>query len=363
MGYLLMAGYDNYHQVLLQMEQFGITLKAKDVESFPKRLDKRITCGENGKDYYKLHEFRPESGGLYLSGYFGTYRNGGSFEKVAIDWKPMAEEERARQKAERAAAQARAAAERQAEIANAAAEAITIWRKGARDGVASPYLERKRVKPEACRWLREQLVLRWPADRAGDDDTVVRLVGGTLLLPLVRLDYPRDQALRGLQFVRPDGGKIYLRGFEKPGCCVRLGDVEGAALNLLLVCEGYATGLTIRMATGHRLPVFVAFDAGNLAHVVPLLRGLYPNTHRILICADDDWRTKDKRTGALTNPGRTAAKKVAREVPGCDFLTPVFGPDRGEKDTDFNDLHVLSGLDVVKRQLDGVINVMGRVYG
>lgn len=358
-----MSFYENLQQVLLQMEQFGIALKDKDVQAFPKRLDKRVTCGQGGKDYYKLHEFRPDSGGLYLTGYFGTYRHGGSFEKVVPDWKPMAEEERARQKAEREAAQARAAAERAAEIANAAAEAITIWRKGVKEGVASPYLERKQVVGEACRWLREQLVLRWPGDRPGEADTVVRLVGGTLLVPLVRLDYPKDQALRGLQFITPDGAKIYQRGFEKPGSCVRLGSVDGAALALLLVCEGYATGLTIRMATGHRLPVFVAFDAGNLAHVVPLLRSLYPSTHRILICADDDWRTRDRRTGKLLNPGRTAAKKVAREVPGCDFVYPVFGPERGEKDTDFNDLHVLDGLDAVTRQLDGVINVMGRVYG
>lgn len=357
-----MQSYENYHAVLQQMAAFGIELRDLKDAGFPKKIALKVTCGKGGKDWYKVYEFERD-GRTYLTGSFGTYRQGGSGQKIEVEWAPLSQAERDRLQAERIAVRARASAVRQAEIANAAAEAITIWRKGVKEGVASPYLGRKQVQPEACRWLREQLVLRWPAERMGDDDTVVRLVGGTLLLPLVRLDYPRDQALRGLQFIRPDGGKIYLRGFEKPGCCVRLGDVEGAALNLLLVCEGYATGLTIRMATGHHLPVFVAFDAGNLAHVVPLLRRLYPSTHRILICADDDWRTMDRRTGQLTNPGRTAAKKVAREVPGCDFLTPVFGPDRGEKDTDFNDLHVLSGLDVVQRQLDGVINVMGRVYG
>jgi putative DNA primase/helicase len=357
-----MSGYDNLQQVLLQMEQFGIVLKDKDLAAFPKRLDKRVTCGQGGKDYYKLHEFRPDAGGLLLVGYFGTYRQGGSFEKVAVDWKPMGEEQRARQKADRDAAQARAAAERQAEIANAAADALTIWRKAVPDGVASSYLERKGVRGESCRYLREQLVMRWPGERPGDEDTVVRLVGGTLVLPLVRLDYPKQEALRGLQFIRPDGAKLYLRGFDKPGCCVRLGAVEGAALNLLLVCEGYATGLTIRMATGHRLPVFVAFDAGNLAHVVPLLRKLHHH-HRILICADDDWRTKDKRTGVLTNPGRTAAKKVARDVSSCDFVYPVFGVGRDEKDTDFNDLHMRAGLDAVARQLSGVVGAMGKKYG
>jgi putative DNA primase/helicase len=361
MGYALMAGYENYHQVLQQMAAFGIELQDRKDAGFPKKIAAKVTCGKGGKDWYKVYEFERD-GRTYLTGSFGTYRHGGSGQKIDVEWAPLSQAERDRQKADRAAAQARAAAERQAEIANAAAQAIDIWRKGVREGVESAYLARKQVQPEACRWLREQLVLRWPGHRPGDDDTVVRLVGGTLLLPLVRLDYPKHDALRGLQFITPDGAKIYLRGFEKPGCCVRLGDVASAAANLLLFCEGYATGLTIRMATGHRFPVFVAFDAGNLAHVVPLVAAMYPQ-HRSLICADDDWRTKDKRTGALTNPGRTAARKVAREVPGCDFLTPVFGPDRGEKDTDFNDLHVLAGLDVVKRQLDGVIDVMGRVYG
>jgi len=38
-----MAGYENFHQVLAQMEQFGIVLKDKDVTAFPKRLAKRVT--------------------------------------------------------------------------------------------------------------------------------------------------------------------------------------------------------------------------------------------------------------------------------------------------------------------------------
>lgn len=362
MGYArAMLNYENYHDVLQQMAAFGIEMQDRKDAGFPKKIAAKVTCGKGGKDWYKVYEFERD-GRTYLTGSFGTYKGGGSYQKISVEWAPLPQAELDRLKAERTAARERAAAERQAEIANAAAEAITIWRKGVKDGVASPYLERKQVVGESCRWLREQLVLRWPAERPGDDDTVVRLVGGTLVLPLVRLDYPKHEALRGLQFIRPDGAKIYLRGFDKPGCCVRLGEVEGAALNLLLFCEGYATGLTIRMATGHRFPVFVAFDAGNLAHVVPLVAGLYPQ-HRSLICADDDWLTKDKRTGALTNPGRTAAKKVAREVPGCDFLTPVFGPERGEKDTDFNDLHVLAGLDAVKRQLGSVIQAMGRKYG
>jgi putative DNA primase/helicase len=356
-----MAGYDNLHQVLLQMQQFGIELKNTDAVGFPKRIGKRVTCGKGGKDWYKVYEFTPDAGGLYLTGSLGTYRHGGSFEKIEVDWKPLGDAERERLKAERAAAAARAAAERAAEIANAALQAIDIWRKGSRTG-RSEYLERKGLQGESCRYLAEQLILRWPAERPGDEDTVVRLTGGTLLLPLVRLDYPKEEALRGLQFIKPDGFKLYLRGFDKPGCCVRLGEA-GDAPRLLLVCEGYATGLSIRLGTGHEFPVFVAFDAGNLAHVVPLLRGMYPLV-RLLVCADDDWKTFDPKTGRLNNPGRTAATKVAKATPGCDLVWPVFNvATRQVKDTDFDDLRQREGLHTVRRQLRGVIEQMGRVYG
>ena len=117
------------------------------------------------------------------------------------------------------------------------------------------------------------------------------------------------------------------------------------------------------MATDKAHPVFVALDAGNLAHVVPLLRKLYPHT-RILILADDDWLTKDQHTEELVNPGRTAARLVARKVEGCDLVWPIFkAATREEKDTDFNDLHVREGLDAVRKQLTGVVTMMARRYG
>ena len=144
---------------------------------------------------------------------------------------------------------------------------------------------------------------------------------------------------------------------------MRLGVADATLSALLLVCEGYATGLTLRMATHRQHPVFVALDAGNLAHVVPLLRALFPHS-RILVCADDDWLTKDQHTGELVNPGRTAAKVVAKQVPGCDFVWPIFRESTREaKDTDFNDLHMREGLGAVQAQLSGVVTAMARRYG
>jgi len=356
---------DNLNAVLHQMEAFGIELRDVDKGRIASlggsaHEGKRKTCGKKGKDWFKLYVFRPQSGGSYITGSFGTYRHGGSWEKVEHDWAPLSEADRERQARERAAAAQRAAAERAAEIANARMDAAIHWRQGVKEGL-SPYLQNKGVVGESCRYLPQPLTLRWPG-REGEPDTVVRLPAGTLLLPLVRYDLPREEALRGIQFIRPDGQKVYLRGFDKPGSSLRLGTVE-ASTQLLLVVEGYATGLTVRTAIERRFPVYVAFDAGNLAHVVPLLRELHPEL-RILICADDDWQTKDQRTQRLTNPGRAAAKAIAKQVPGVDVIYPVFDDARRElKDTDFNDLQMRQGLEVVQRQLETVVRMMERVHG
>lgn len=330
---------DNLQDVLLQMQQFGIELRDKDL---PLRLDtpRSVTCGAKGKDWYKLYTFRPDAGGTYIVGTFGTYRHGGSSAKVEVHWQQLSDVERERMQAERAAKKLKAETARREAVELAALGAAELLGRARRTG-ASPYLARKGVQGEACRYLPD----------------------GTLVLPLLRYDLPLEQRLRGVQRILPDGTKLYTKDFDKPGCSCRLGTVDAALSPLLLVCEGYATGLTVRMATHRQYPVFVALDAGNLHHVVPMLRGLYPRS-RILIAGDDDWKTRDRRTQELTNPGRTAALSVAKQVPGCDFVVPVFScAERGPKDTDFNDLHRLQGLDAVRQQLQGVVMAMARFYG
>lgn len=328
---------DNYHQVLHQMEQFGLQLRAKDLMRFPV-LSRRTTCGAGGKFWYKLYEFSPRAGGRFIVGSFGSYRSG-EHEKVDVDWAPLGEAERERFRAEREAADTKADAERAESAAQAARSARDIWREASPEGV-SPYLQRKGLEGESCRYQPD----------------------GTLVVPLLRYDLPRAEALQAVQRVLPDGRKFYSKGFSKPRCAVRLGTLEPAP-RLILVCEGYATGLSIRLGVDSAFPVFVAFDAGNLAHVVPMLRELYPLV-RLLVCADDDWRTLDPSTGRLNNPGKAAARTIAREVPGCDIVWPVFdAARRQEKDTDFDDLRQRQGLAVVRRQLHGVIQAMGQVYG
>src|SRR5690242_253751 len=117
------------------------------------------------------------------------------------------------------------------------------------------------------------------------------------VIPLLRNDRPRAAALR-MQRIYPEPTADAAASEELHGS-IRLGEVD-AGTPLVMVCEGYATGLSLRMATDHQIPVYVALDAYKLVHVVETLRRLHPKAH-LLICGDDDWKSADH---GGPNPGR-----------------------------------------------------------
>ena len=67
--------HDNYDDVVQQMEDFGITFRTRDL---PLQVDRprKKTCGKGGKFWYRLYEFRPNAGGAYLVGAYGSYASG-----------------------------------------------------------------------------------------------------------------------------------------------------------------------------------------------------------------------------------------------------------------------------------------------
>lgn len=311
------------HDVVTQMLAAGL-----DSPPTPLSLDGRVVrFGPKQAHWYRLREMRTHTGRHVVVGSFGNWR-GQERHRVDVDWAGIGEEERAELQQRREAAEVAARAARNAESVRAAMSAAELWHEGRRDG-RSAYLERKLVTPEACRFMED----------------------GSILVPLLRYDAPRHDALRAVQRIWPDGTKRFTRGFEKPRCSLRLGLV--AAGDPIIVCEGYATGLSLRMACSRRLAVFVALDAGNLVHVAQMLRELHPG-NPLLIAADDDYRTAG-------NPGRKKAWEAARAVARCTVTYPLFRPgNRGPKDTDFNDLHAREGLHMLHRQLRMVLPMLGQ---
>jgi phage/plasmid primase-like uncharacterized protein len=148
--------------------------------------------------------------------------------------------------------------------------------------------------------------------------------------------------LTSLQFIQPDGSKKFLTGGEVVGSYFAIGRHD----SILCICEGFATGASIREASG--FAVAVAFNAGNLLAVAKLMRDKFPD-YTIIICADNDVKTEG-------NPGLSKAKEAAERIGGM-FTFVKFQESElidGKVPTDFNDLHRLRGLDAVREAVEAV---------
>jgi putative DNA primase/helicase len=190
-----------------------------------------------------------------------------------------------------------------------AQSALKKWKFFSETG-NSPYLERKKVKGFGVRFDKESLIVPLK-DSLGK--------------------------LWSLQCIGANGIKRFLPGGRKKGCFHHMGILENE--KPIIIVEGYATGVSIHMAT--QQTVVVTFDAGNIEPVVDELKKAYPNSP-IKIAGDDDvWKE--------TNTGRTTTQQAALKH-GCSVVFPTF-KNTETKPTDFNDLHVLEGFEEVKRQM------------
>ena len=149
---------------------------------------------------------------------------------------------------------------------------------------------------------------------------------------------------------RADGGpdKFFLKGGRKSAYIMCWGSVarDPAGPAVVLVAEGYATAASLHEATGRS--VFVAFDAGNMAHVAKALHKQYPAA-LLVICGDDDAQNLT-RTG--NNPGRDNATAAARSVRGL----AVFPAPLTDGGSDFNDLYKVAGLEAVRCIVEAAID-------
>ena len=200
---------------------------------------------------------------------------------------------------------------REAEEARAHEEAAKlaqeIWRQ-AKPADSHPYLTTKQVK----------------AYGIGEDR-------GRLVLPVQDV----DGNIHSLQFIQPDGKKKFLHRGAISGHFCTIGDES----NRIWIAEGYATGAAIHQVTGDR--VVVAFNAGNIRSVAEVVRSQHPQAHIIFAADNDQWTDG--------NPGLTNAQDAAHAVGGA-VIFPEFS-NLESKPTDWNDLLVLEGMEVVLEQI------------
>ena len=251
------------------------------------------------------------------SGSFGSWRLN-TFESwsYAANWEISAAEMREIKERQ---AQAKAAREElRAKLAHeAAGVAGSLWNgaKAEPEAKDHPYLTQKGVRALGI--------------RLGEDS-------GTLLVPMHNI----AGELLNVQKIFSNGEKRFLRDAHVTGCFHWIDGDRGT----VYVCEGYATGASLAMATG--CAVAVAFNAGNLEPVARALRGVMPDAALVLAADNDRW-TK-KQDGTPWNTGIEAAQKAAKAT-GAAVVWPEFKDLTGNP-TDFNDLMLAEGLDEVRLQ-------------
>lgn len=277
-----------------------------DIKPTDKWVDYQIAGDPNGKKkgFYIL-----KIDGDYVSGACGDRRTGEVHQFHGKPERKLTDEER-REFAKRREADRKARADEEAKRHNEVAiKAQARW-KAAKQGTHS-YLERKGV----------------PSDGT-------RVLDGFLLIPM----YGVDGKLWGLQSIDKDGGKLFQAGGRKKGCYCPIAKASDDK-SVIYICEGFATGATIRAATGG--VIVVAFDAGNLKPVAEAMRGKYP-TARLVICADNDH-------GGKVNTGLVKGEDAAKAVGGI-----MIAPD-GIEGTDWNDMQQEKGLDAVRDSVAAMV--------
>ena len=286
-------------QFINAIQQSGITPPSQiiadgDIHRFSSNGKSKDEAG-----WYVLHDDGVAAGS------FGDWRTGINQTWCADIGRQLTNAEQAAYKARINEMKAKREAEDIKSKAEAKERANDIWSKSL-SVTDHAYLTNKGVKAHGIKQSNDALVIPLRAD--GD--------------------------IHSLQFINTDGTKRFLTNGRIKGCYFSIGKPQ----DVIYICEGYATGASIYEATG--AAVVVAFNAGNLLTVAQVIRAKYP-TIKLVICADDD----------ANQIGMTKAKEAAIAVGGY-VVIPDFGETRPEKATDFNDLHQLKGLDVVKQQLD-----------
>lgn len=301
---------DCIQSAIEQLISFGLQVETIETDGKLYRVKADGDKGKKRSGWYVAHEFILDDGRSVITGRFGNWKDGGGSHEFKFDatFTPEQKEALAKQREEQRLA---AAKEKRDRHKQAAERANKSWPGLSVEG-ESEYLTRKKIHHCGARFAR-----------------------GSVIVPLYK-----NKALAGLQWIAADGSKKFITGTEKEGAYFYI----NGTTNKQVVCEGYATGCSISMATGHN--VLVAFDSGNLPLVVDGLIAAGTDPGLIIVAADNDWETAIARP-EIGNTGLKSASKVNDKHLVIRVVWPVF-KDVDRNCSDFNDLHVMQGLDAVR---------------
>lgn len=241
--------------------------------------------------------------GDFAAGSFGDFRTGETHKYNSHEDKDLSEVQRINYKKFRKATDIKIAKELKIAMEATAIEAAKICNK-MEVAQSHPYLTKKKIK----------------------NFSNIGIIGGELVIPAYI-----NGNLSTVQLIYSNSFKQFIKG---EGSATGAYHVIGELGGTIAIVEGYATGATIHEATG--LGVVVAFMTSNLQKVSKWVRKEYPSA-KIIFFADND-----EKSGA----GEKAAKLAQEGVKNSTIkVCPIH--------SDYNDLHVLKGLEAVRDHILG----------
>ena len=187
---------------------------------------------------------------------------------------------------------------------------LTLWSACNSATASHPYINRKLGLPDGLRVYSGNLTI---AGQSCD---------GALVLPC----YSLDGEIASLQFIPPDGKKVFLPGCKLPadGCLIIGGHIQDS--RPAYICEGIGQAWSAHQAT--TAPAVVCFGVGRMAGIAKALRDRY-KAARLVLVADGG---KESQMAA-----------IARDILGAW----VEMPEGSASNYDLNDYHKEHGLKAV----------------
>ena len=155
-----------------------------------------------------------------------------------------------------------------------------------------------------------------------------------LVIPL----YGRDGKMVSVQTIFQFGEKGFHAGGRISGS---YGVIEGSG-EVLYICEGFATGASIHLATGGTVAFILSAD--NYTNGLQSVLARFSHPLRVIGC-DDDRHLHDDNKGF--NKAFAAASKF-----NCILKKPAFKTYQEKETTDFDDVRRLYGIEEVTKQLE-----------
>ena len=147
-----------------------------------------------------------------------------------------------------------------------------------------------------------------------------------LVIPRFSTEPYLEGELQTLEFIRPNGSKFPPLNSKPKGTYFLIpGDSDR-----FVICEGFATGATLKEHYAKGDSIVVAFNAGNLLPVARYFRKKFPESEMV-IAGDNDFKTP-------VNIGKDKAIATARLV-GASYSIPEFSGE--EAGSDWNDRFLL----------------------